>query len=56
VIEVRRRYCPLEGRERPRSSRRSDSHRLRDFTRGALLWLLGVPLPIVLLIALFRHH
>ena len=24
-----------------------------DFTRGALLWLLGVPLPIILLIALF---
>jgi len=27
-----------------------------DFTRGALLWLLGVPLPIILLIALFWHH
>jgi hypothetical protein len=26
-----------------------------DFTRGALLWLLGVPLPIILLIALFWH-
>jgi hypothetical protein len=24
--------------------------------RGALLWLLGVPLPIVLLLALFMHH
>jgi hypothetical protein len=24
--------------------------------RGALLWLLGVPLPIVLLLALFWHH
>jgi len=27
-----------------------------DFSRGALLWLLGVPLPIILLIALFWHH
>ena len=27
-----------------------------DFTRGALLWLLGVPLPIILLLALFWHH
>jgi hypothetical protein len=27
-----------------------------DFTKGALLWLLGVPLPIILLIALFWHH
>jgi len=26
------------------------------FGRGALLWLLGVPLPIVLLLALFMHH
>jgi hypothetical protein len=26
------------------------------FGRGALLWLLGVPLPIVLLLALFWHH
>jgi hypothetical protein len=30
--------------------------RTMDFTRGALLWLLGVPLPIILLIALFWHH
>jgi hypothetical protein len=27
-----------------------------DFAKGALLWLLGVPLPIILLIALFWHH
>jgi hypothetical protein len=26
------------------------------FGRGALLWLLGVPIPIILLIALFWHH
>jgi hypothetical protein len=26
------------------------------FGRGALLWLLGVPLPIVLLLALFWHN
>ena len=26
------------------------------FGRGALLWLLGVPLPIILLVALFWHH
>jgi len=26
------------------------------FGRGALLWLLGVPLPIILLLALFWHH
>jgi len=27
-----------------------------DFTKGALLWIIGVPLPIILLIALFWHH
>jgi len=26
------------------------------FGRGALLWLLGVPLPIILLLAFFWHH
>jgi hypothetical protein len=26
------------------------------FGRGVLLWLLGVPIPIILLIALFWHH
>jgi len=27
-----------------------------DLGRGALLWLLGVPLPIILLLALFWHR
>jgi hypothetical protein len=26
------------------------------FGRGILLWLLGVPLPVVILLALFWHH
>jgi hypothetical protein len=26
------------------------------FGRGALLWLLGIPLPLILLLALFMHH
>lgn len=25
------------------------------FVRGALIWLVGIPLPIILLIALFVH-
>ena len=24
--------------------------------RGILLWLLGVPIPIIILLALFQHH
>jgi len=26
------------------------------FGKGALLWMLGIPLPIILLLALFMHH
>jgi hypothetical protein len=26
------------------------------FGRGALLWPLGIPLPIILILALFWHH
>ena len=26
------------------------------FGKGALLWLLGIPLPIILLLALFWNH
>jgi hypothetical protein len=26
------------------------------FGRGALLWLIGIPLPIILLLAVFMHH
>jgi hypothetical protein len=29
---------------------------LMGFGRGALLWLLGIPLPIIILLALFWHH
>jgi hypothetical protein len=29
---------------------------LMGFGRGAFLWLLGIPLPIILLLALFSHH
>jgi hypothetical protein len=29
---------------------------LMGFGRGALLWLIGIPLPIILLSALFMHH
>jgi hypothetical protein len=26
------------------------------FGRGALLWLIGVPIPVIILLALFWHH
>jgi hypothetical protein len=38
----------------------SDSSKLMEadmgFGRGALLWLIGIPLPIILLLAVFMHH
>jgi hypothetical protein len=41
---------------RPTLSRLRRGGDIMDFTGGAVLWLLGVPLPIILLTALFRHH
>jgi hypothetical protein len=42
------------------SWRYSCSSKLKEadmgFGRGALLWLIGIPLPIILLLALFMHH
>jgi len=29
---------------------------LMGFGRGLLLWLLGIPLPIIIVLALFMHH
>jgi len=26
------------------------------FGRGILLWMLGIPLPIIILLAIFWHH
>ena len=39
-------------------SKRQDNEQEAEmgFGRGALLWLLGVPLPIIILLALFMHH
>ena len=55
--------CPETDRSDPRRRNRlrlptlgGEEDQIMDFTRGALLWLLGVPLPIILLIALFWHH
>jgi len=27
-----------------------------SFGKGVLLWLIGIPLPIILVLALFMHH
>ena len=33
-----------------------EEEKTMGFGRGALLWLLGIPLPIIVLLALFWHH
>jgi hypothetical protein len=56
-------FIRLRGLER--NTRRATGVAVRTYTyeeatmgfgRGALLWLLGVPLPIIILLALFWHH
>jgi len=29
---------------------------IMGFGRGLLLWLLGIPVPVIILLAIFRHH
>ena len=47
--------CDVRCRQSSTSERRTEEE-VMDFGKGALLWLLGVPLPIILLLALFWHH
>jgi hypothetical protein len=52
-------FAPRSGRGTNRGARGcSAQHKeaAMGFGRGALLWLLGVPLPIILILALFMHH
>jgi hypothetical protein len=38
---------------------REDGYPMEDvmgFGRGLLLWLIGIPLPIIILLAIFMHH
>jgi hypothetical protein len=37
-------------------SRRQTEEIDMGFGRGVLFWLLGVPIPIIILLALFWHH
>jgi hypothetical protein len=47
---------------RRRAARAANSLRINEerqtwgFGRGILLWLLGIPIPIIILLALFWHH
>jgi hypothetical protein len=39
-----------------RGSRTKREERIMGLGKGALLWLIGIPLPVIILIALFMHH
>jgi hypothetical protein len=42
--------------ERIASSLKRQMETAMSFGKGALLWLIGIPLPIILLLAVFMHH
>jgi hypothetical protein len=49
--------------QRNRFCARASMHREREtleatmtFGRGMLLWLIGIPLPVILLLAILMHH
>jgi hypothetical protein len=42
--------------ERVEFRRKYQTEAIMSFGKGALLWLIGIPLPIILLIAVFMHH
>jgi hypothetical protein len=52
---------PLERSSQPRVVRlrsivAEGTEGAMGFGKGALLWMLGIPLPIIILLALFWHH
>jgi hypothetical protein len=51
---ARQRETTPSNRNRPESLLGA-SHKEADMGRGILLWLLGVPIPIIILLALFWH-
>jgi hypothetical protein len=40
----------------PRTTADAEMEVDMGFGRGVLFWLLGVPIPIIILLALFWHH
>jgi hypothetical protein len=46
---------PMEP-ERVEFRRKYQTEAIMSFGKGALLWLIGIPLPIILLTAVFMHH
>jgi hypothetical protein len=40
----------------PYATHQEKKERTMGFGRGLLLWLIGIPLPIIIILALFMHH
>jgi hypothetical protein len=45
-----------QGAPTPSLSRRKNKRKGIAMGRGILLWLIGVPIPIIILLAIFFHH
>jgi hypothetical protein len=45
-----------EPKQMPNVIQLQNEEDVMGFGRGALLWLIGIPLPIILLLAVFMHH
>jgi hypothetical protein len=46
----------VEPRGHFRVSYPTQTEKAMGFGRGLLLWLIGIPLPIIIVLALFMHH
>jgi hypothetical protein len=40
----------------PVSPRLQRGGRIMSFGKGLLLWLIGIPIPVIIILALFLHH
>lgn len=49
-------WCVLPATQQFTSKRHSFVEDIMGFGRGLLLWLIGIPLPIIILLALFWHN
>jgi hypothetical protein len=46
----------LRGAQRCLPDKQKRLEEIMGFGRGLLLWLIGIPLPIIILLAIFMHH
>jgi hypothetical protein len=55
-LEAQRNLSPIRALNEQLSQAQQRTEVDMGFGRGILFWLLGVPIPIIILLALFWHH